>query len=57
LIAVEQQNIDLHKGQIENIKMMLDAEDRVTEQRVEQRQRESAERLLRVSAPIGGGFR
>lgn len=57
LIAVEQQNIDLHKGQIENLKMMLDAEDRVTEQRVEQRQRESAERLLRVSAPIGGGFR
>jgi hypothetical protein len=57
LIALEQQNLDSHRAQVENIRLMMMADDRVSEQRAEQMQRESADRLMAATAPITDDLR
>jgi opacity protein-like surface antigen len=57
LIALEQQNLDSHRAQIENVRLMMMADDRVSEQRAEQMQRESADRLMAATAPITDDLR
>lgn len=57
LIALEQQNLDSHRAQVENIRLMMMADDRVSEQRAEQMQRESADRLLAATSPITDDLR
>ena len=52
LIALEQQNLDAHRAQIQNVALLLEAEQRVTAQRDEQLQRESADILFMNTAPI-----
>ncbi|TCZ61131.1 type IV secretion system protein [Roseicella aquatilis] len=52
LIAVERQNLAAHSTNLQNIALMLAAEDRVERQRVEQGQRLSAEALLERTTPI-----
>jgi hypothetical protein len=56
-IALEQQNLDAHRAQMENIRLMLTADDRVNVQREDQRQRESAELLMQMTAPIKDDLR
>jgi hypothetical protein len=56
-IALEQQNLDAHRAQMENIRLMLAADDRVNVQREDQRQRESAELLMQMTAPIKDDLR
>ena len=57
LIALEQQNLDSHRAQIENVRLMMMADDRVSQQRAEQMQRESADRLMATTAPITDDLR
>lgn len=45
LIAVEQQNLQIHQARFANLQAMADADRRVTEQRQEQLQRQQAEEL------------
>jgi type IV secretion system VirB5/TraC/TraE/TrbJ family protein len=52
LIALEQQNLDAHRAQIQNVALLLEAEERVTLQRDEQMQRESADLLFLSTSPI-----
>jgi hypothetical protein len=52
LIAVERQNLAAHSANLQNIALMLAAEDRVERQRVEQGQRLSAEALMERTAPV-----
>jgi gluconate kinase len=52
LIALEQQNLDAHRAQVQNVALLLEAEQRVTAQRDEQLQRESADILFMNTAPI-----
>jgi hypothetical protein len=56
-IALEQQNLDAHRAQIENVRLMLEAEDRVDAQRDEQKRRESAEKIYLSTAPITDDLR
>jgi tRNA nucleotidyltransferase/poly(A) polymerase len=57
LIALEQQNMDAHRAQIQNVALLLEAEGRVILQRDEQMQRESADILLMVTSPITDSLR
>lgn len=57
LIAIEQQNLAIHQARFQNIQAMVTADNRVTEQRLEQRQRRSAEELRSMTAPITGSVR
>ncbi|UEM08125.1 type IV secretion system protein (plasmid) [Skermanella rosea] len=57
LIAIEQQNLDSHRAQIENVRLLLASDDRVAQQRAEQMQRESADMLLARTAPITDDLR
>lgn len=57
LIAIEQQNLSAHRGNLETVHMMLVAEDRVITQRAEQRQREGADQLRANTAPITDDLR
>ncbi|WP_426960345.1 type IV secretion system protein [Muricoccus radiodurans] len=57
LIAIEQQNLAIHQARFQNIQAMVIADNRVTEQRVEQRQRQSADELRAMTAPITQGLR
>jgi hypothetical protein len=57
LIALEQQNLDTHRAQIENVRLLLASDDRVSQQREEQMQRESADMLLQATAPITESLR
>lgn len=52
LIALNEQNLQVHQQQTQNVALLLAAEDRVTEQRQEQMDRESSEILWMNSAPI-----
>jgi hypothetical protein len=52
MIAIEQQGLAAHRGQTEQIRLMLAADDRVTAQRAEQAQRESADDLMRRTRPM-----
>jgi hypothetical protein len=56
-IALEQQNLDAHRAQMENIRLMLAADDRVNVQRQEQTQRESAEKVFMATSPITDDLR
>jgi hypothetical protein len=56
LIALEQQNLDVHRTQSQNVSLLLAAEERVTVQRDEQMQRESADILWMNTAPISGSL-
>ena len=56
-IALEQQNLDSHRAQVENIRLMLEADDRVSQQRQEQMERESADLLYLSTAPITESLR
>ena len=57
LIALEQQNLDATGRRCENIRLLLAADDRVTVQRDEQMQRESADMLFMNYAPITDDLR
>jgi hypothetical protein len=57
LIALAQQNLDTHRAQVENVKLLLASDDRVSQQREEQMQRESADMLLQATAPVTGSLR
>lgn len=57
LIALEQQNLDTHRAQIENVRLLLASDDRVSQQREEQMQRESADMLMRATAPVTESIR
>jgi opacity protein-like surface antigen len=57
LIALEQQNLDAHRAQIENVRLLLASDDRVSQQREEQMQRESADMLLQATAPVTESIR
>jgi hypothetical protein len=57
LIALEQQNLDTHRAQIENVRLLLASDDRVSQQREEQMQRESADMLMQATAPITESIR
>jgi hypothetical protein len=52
LIALNEQNLQVHQQQTQNVALLLEAEKRVTEQRQEQMDRESAEILWMNSTPI-----
>jgi hypothetical protein len=52
LIDLNQQNLQVHQQQGQNVALLLAAEQRVTEQRQEQMDRESAEILWMNTAPI-----
>jgi hypothetical protein len=56
LILLEQQNLDAKRAQIENVRVMLAADDRVTQQRYEQMQSESADNLFAATARVSGGI-
>jgi hypothetical protein len=56
-IALEQQNLDSHRAQVENIRLMLEADDRVAAQRQEQMERESVDLLYMSTAPITDDLR
>jgi hypothetical protein len=56
-IALEQQNLEIHRGQIENVRLMLAADDRVNDQREEQLRRESAEKIYLATSPITDDLR
>lgn len=57
LIAIEQQNLAVHQARFQNIQAMVVADNRVMEQRLEQRQRQSADELRAMTAPITGSLR
>ncbi|WP_424138822.1 type IV secretion system protein [Roseomonas chloroacetimidivorans] len=57
LIAIEQQNLAIHQARFQNISAMVVADNRVTDQRQEQRQRQSADELKAMTAPITGSLR
>ncbi|MBB5696057.1 type IV secretion system protein [Muricoccus pecuniae] len=57
LIAIEQQNLAIHQARFQNISAMVSADNRVIEQRIEQRQRQSADELRLMTAPITGSLR
>jgi hypothetical protein len=57
LIALEQQNLQVHKLQTDNVALLLAADDRVTRQREEQIQRESADLLFMNTSPITDSLR
>lgn len=57
LISIEQQNLAIHQARFQNIQAMVAADNRVTEQRLEQRQRQSADELRAMTAPITGSVR
>jgi hypothetical protein len=57
LIALEQQGLDAHRAQVENIRLLVTADDRVSAQREEQMRRESAERVVFKTSPIRGSLR
>ena len=51
LIALAQQRLDAHRASLENVALMLEADNRVTQQREEQLQRRSADALFAATAP------
>jgi ribose 1,5-bisphosphokinase PhnN len=57
LIAIEQQNLAIHQARFQNISAMVTADNRVTEQRIEQRQRHNADELRAMTSPITGSIR
>jgi opacity protein-like surface antigen len=57
LIALEQQNLDAHRAQIENVRLLLASDDRVAQQREEQMQRESADMLMQATVPVTESIR
>ena len=57
LIALAQQNLDTHRAQVENVQLLLASDDRVSQQREEQLQRESADMLMRATAPVTESIR
>ena len=57
LIALENQNMDAHRAQLETVALLLETEQRVTAQRDEQMQRESADLLYLSTSPITGSLR
>jgi hypothetical protein len=57
LIALEQQNLQVHQAQAQNVALLLAADDRVTRQREEQIQRESADLLFMNTSPITDSLR
>jgi hypothetical protein len=57
LIALEQQNLDTHRAQIENVRLLLASDDRVSQQREEQMQRESADMLMQATVPVTESIR
>jgi gluconate kinase len=57
LIALEQQNLDAHRAQAQNVALLLEAEERVMLQRDEQTQRESADQLFLATSPITDNLR
>jgi hypothetical protein len=57
LIALEQQNLDAHRAQVENIQLLLASDDRVTQQRDEQIRRESADILWASTRPMTDDLR
>jgi hypothetical protein len=57
LIALEQQNLDTHRAQIENVRLLLASDDRVSQQREEQMQRESADMLMQATMPVTESIR
>lgn len=57
LIAIEQQNLSIHQARFQTIQAMVLADNRVTEQRLEQRQRQGADELRAMTAPITGSLR
>jgi type IV secretion system protein VirB5 len=57
LIALEQQNLDAHRAQIENVRLLLASDDRVSQQREEQMQRESADMLMQATVPVTESIR
>ena len=54
LIAIEQQNLAVEESRMRRVQLMLASDDRVTQQRAEQRQRQNAEALRATTSPIGG---
>lgn len=56
-IATEQQNIAHHQAQIAQTQLILLTENRVDQQRAEQRRVESAQGLIDATAPLSGGLR
>lgn len=53
-LEVENQNIGHHKAQLDQVRLMLAAEDRTERQRAEQMQHESARELFESARPFGG---
>jgi hypothetical protein len=53
LIALEQQNLQVHEAQTQNVALLMAADERVIRQRDEQMQRESADLLFMSTSPIG----
>lgn len=53
LIALEQQNLQVHAAQTQNVALLLETDERVTRQREEQIQRESADLLFMATSPMG----
>jgi hypothetical protein len=52
LISLEAQNLQVHQAQAQNVALLLAADDRVTRQREEQIQRESADLLFLATSPM-----
>lgn len=52
LIALEQQNMAAHQMQVQNVALLLETDERVTRQREEQIQRESADLLFLATSPM-----
>jgi hypothetical protein len=52
LIALEQQNMAAHQMQAQNVALLLETDERVTRQREEQAQRESADLLFMATSPM-----
>lgn len=52
LIALEQQNMAAHQMQVQNVALLLETDERVTRQREEQVQRESADLLFLATSPM-----
>ena len=57
LIALNEQNLQVHQQNTQNVALLLEADDRVTRQREEQIRREGAERLWMRTAPMMGDLR
>ena len=52
LITLEQQNMAAHQMQVQNVALLLETDQRVTQQREEQIQRESADLLFMATSPM-----